>query len=563
MSRTLFWYIFRDLVRIFLLTCAVLAGIMSFGGLLRPLYEFGLDLWQVGKILSWSVPAMTAYSLPIAALFATTIVYGRLGADNEITACRVAGISHLSLTLPAMILGLLTAFVSLGMLCFIVPASMLKVEQIVYSNLARLVSGQIQRSHQIRFDHANQSVTVFAHWARVLPPDPDQPHTQAVQLDGPMIVTYEPGEKGQSQTPEYFYMARSATAFIRQDFHRDQVSMWAQLDGGVMFPRRLAGQGRRLAQASVGTTRFGPVPLPSPIRENTKFMDVLSLRQMLDHPEKSRKISSLLRAFITRDQQRQYLEHLARQLNGPDGWVELSGSGETYRLERGAAVTELARDRLVIHSEPPAQQPRLVQFRDQRRSIEVQAEQIRVRAFADPDRGRIALDIEMLGCMVYDGQDWRPRENFSRPLSVPMPPQIASMTTRPASYYVSEPDSTGQNQRKQLQRELVKLTNSAISELHARASFAVSCFALVMVGCALGMMFCSGNFLGAFALSVAPALLSIALIVTGQHTCENVPPDVGSQEWSSSLKLGLWLIWSGNAAVAAIAAVLLGKLQKQ
>ena len=39
-----------------------------------------------------------------------------------------------------------------------------------------------------------------------------------------------------------------------------------------------------------------------------------------------------------------------------------------------------------------------------------------------------------------------------------------------------------------------------------------------MVGAALGMMFKSGNFLSAFALSAVPALVCIALIVTGQHT---------------------------------------------
>ena len=39
MSRTLFWYFFKDLLRIFLLASGALAGIMSFGGLLRPLTE--------------------------------------------------------------------------------------------------------------------------------------------------------------------------------------------------------------------------------------------------------------------------------------------------------------------------------------------------------------------------------------------------------------------------------------------------------------------------------------------------------------------------------------------
>src|SRR5690349_6317434 len=58
MSRTLFLYIFKDLLRIFLLTSGALAGIMSFGGLLRPVTEHGLDASQAAKMLSYFMPAM-------------------------------------------------------------------------------------------------------------------------------------------------------------------------------------------------------------------------------------------------------------------------------------------------------------------------------------------------------------------------------------------------------------------------------------------------------------------------------------------------------------------------
>src|SRR5438132_10242160 len=138
MSRTLFWYIFKDLLKIFFLTSGVLAGIMSFGGLLRPLTEHGLDASQVGRMLTYFQPAMWTYSLPIAALFATTMVYGRLSADNELTACRAAGISYLSVAMPAFVLGLIVASFSFVFLYFFVPVFALKVDTVIYSNLAQL-----------------------------------------------------------------------------------------------------------------------------------------------------------------------------------------------------------------------------------------------------------------------------------------------------------------------------------------------------------------------------------------------------------------------------------------
>src|SRR5947199_10548769 len=108
MSRTLFKYIFKDLFKIFMMASGALAGIMGFGGLLRPLTREGLDAGQVGRMLTYVTPAMTTYSFPIAALFATAVVYGRLIADNELTAARSRGISILSLSMagPALVRGM-------------------------------------------------------------------------------------------------------------------------------------------------------------------------------------------------------------------------------------------------------------------------------------------------------------------------------------------------------------------------------------------------------------------------------------------------------------------------
>src|SRR4051812_43639886 len=187
MSKTLFWYLLRDLLRIFFLTTGTLAGIMSFGALLRPLTQHGLGLGQVGQILSYFSPAMTTYSLPIAALFATTIVYGRLSADNELTACRASGISSLAMTWPALLLGLLVALVSLLFLSFIVPVFTLKVEKVIYSNIAQLIENKTPGPHKI----SSGPPSLFPQSAEVRPSVGGK---QVVDLYSPMIFTYPPGD---------------------------------------------------------------------------------------------------------------------------------------------------------------------------------------------------------------------------------------------------------------------------------------------------------------------------------------------------------------------------------
>jgi len=120
MTKTLFWYIFGSLLKSFLMTTAGLAAMLSFAVLLRPLTENGLDFGQVCRLLLYSLPAVCAYSLPVSALFATTMVYGRFAADGEMTAMRASGISYLSprrfsIALPALVLGLVVAVSSLSM----------------------------------------------------------------------------------------------------------------------------------------------------------------------------------------------------------------------------------------------------------------------------------------------------------------------------------------------------------------------------------------------------------------------------------------------------------------
>ena len=59
MGRTLFWYVFKDLVKIFFMASGALAGIMSFAALLRPLTQNGLDGSQVVLLLRYMMPAMS------------------------------------------------------------------------------------------------------------------------------------------------------------------------------------------------------------------------------------------------------------------------------------------------------------------------------------------------------------------------------------------------------------------------------------------------------------------------------------------------------------------------
>ena len=553
MSRTLFFYIFKDLIKIFLLTSGALAGIMSFGGLLRPLTEHGLNAAQAVKMLSYFMPAMTTYSLPIAALFATTVVYGRLAADNELVACRAAGISFFSIGLPGLVLGLAVALISLLFLCFIVPVFTLKVERVIYSNLAQLISNEIDRTHQIKF----QDTTIFAQEAAVVPESERRPDEQIVRLGGIMIVAYEKVDSTvpntrQLQVPKEFYLAKQATVYIRRS-KSDQFTLEAQLEqpGGAMFPRGF-GEGERL-QGGIAQTQFGPIVIDSLIREETKFMDVRRLHELYVDPAGSRKVQEQVLKITQALQEQQYLAAIARPLAAPNGVYRFTSGKDVYDLVSPKGAVAMRNDRLVV---APA---RLVQLRDGKPEFTWDAAEIEISA-RPVGEDRLTVQTTLRDVIAKTADTSTARSSFARHFIVPMPQNLRDLEGQTVDFY-QRGEGITREQWTYLQRELLRLSNGIQSELHSRASFAVSCLILVVVGCALGMMFRSGNFLSAFALSVIPALVCIALIVAGQHVCENIPWKLDN--FRNPLNFGIGLIWSGNAAVLVLAVALWGRLARQ
>ncbi|MGA2233349.1 MAG: LptF/LptG family permease [Tepidisphaeraceae bacterium] len=577
MSKTLFWYLFRDLVRIFLMASGALAAIMSFGGLLRPLTENGLDAAQVGKMLSYLTPAMMAYSLPAAALFATTVTYGRLAADNELTACRAAGISYTVIGLPALVLGLMVAIFSILLLCFIVPVFSLRVEKVIYSNLANVIVNKIERNHQIRFGTLSGASTVFAQDARVLPADPNSPDAQRVELIGPAIVTYEkPDAVTKLRLPKEFCTAQSAVVRIHpagDDPVLDPGEMTIQLLQGAKFPRTL-GQNNQVGMESLNPP---PMPLPNPIRENVKFMKLWDLVKLSADPSTSERVSLAVAALLKQDQEKAFLLELAAERNATRRLTTAEAPDEVYDLRTTGPAPTLEGDELVFTSDAPAKpgdpvqrQVSLVMLDHQRIVQTAEAHEARLRARADNENGFMVVSLALndaalrtpdmgLGAVPAETKTWE------RNIDVPMDVAIKELRqTRTLSAYAKDQKLDAYDANF-LRREQVVVNNAVRGELHSRASFAVSCLILVLVGSALGMMFKSGNFLTAFAVSFAPALLCITLVVAGQQTADHIP-DVISPKFLSHnhpLQLGIALIWSGNAIVAIIAAALIGRLRRR
>lgn len=110
-------YILRQAVVTLLITLAVFTFVLLLGGLMRKMSDMlvnqQLGLSAVGWFLLLVTPRILSFSLPMAMLATTLLVFGRMSADSEVTAMRASGISLGQIAAPVILLAVL-----MGGLCF-------------------------------------------------------------------------------------------------------------------------------------------------------------------------------------------------------------------------------------------------------------------------------------------------------------------------------------------------------------------------------------------------------------------------------------------------------------
>jgi len=121
MLLTLNKYIFRELLRVFILSVIALTLMLSLGSILQPVQQFGVGPRQVLSLMGYFLPIILTFVLPMAALFACSLVYGRFAGDSELDACRASGISLTKLVYPGLALAIIVAIANLFLSFYVMP----------------------------------------------------------------------------------------------------------------------------------------------------------------------------------------------------------------------------------------------------------------------------------------------------------------------------------------------------------------------------------------------------------------------------------------------------------
>ncbi len=525
MIKTLHTYISRELGKVAVLALVALTVVMTIVAIIEPLRKFGLSTSQAVAFFGYTLPVMFSLTLPIAALFATTIVYGRFSQDNELLACRASGISTIRLLKPALVLGAIVTVASLVLSSFVAPKVAGMGERAIRDNVRSMAYHRLRTRNYLKLE------SLILHADRVYP--------ERDALRGVVIID--------TQRPTDHRIIVASEAHVKFDNIEGQTYCSVNL-GKLAIVRTKNSEVFWEASQQIPRRK-----LPGLAREKPAFFDWLRLLAIRRDPARHPEIRRALVDIRHEISKMMLAKELTDTINAGKAYIRLQAGQDTYEITAGTAKVAADGAAVLGSATGPDGRKRRVTVKVKRRgavrqTIISDSGKVKASWLADwqADRETWLVSISLEGpAQLYSPFDDEPsrRDGWKIDQCV-MPPDVVQSAEKinlTDLYDRAEAVTANEhilNQIKYLKQSRVpKLIGRVTAEIHGRPAYCLSCFLLVAMGGALGLIFRGGQMISAFALSVIPAAVVIVMILMGKEMVSN--PD-------SSRTVGLMAIWGGN-----------------
>ena len=108
-------YILKEFFHSFLLSIVVFTFVLLVGNIIQLadlVINKAVDIFSVLKLFFYLVPWLLSFTLPIAALTAVILTFGRLSSDGELTAMKASGVGLYRISFPVLMVGAVFSFAS-------------------------------------------------------------------------------------------------------------------------------------------------------------------------------------------------------------------------------------------------------------------------------------------------------------------------------------------------------------------------------------------------------------------------------------------------------------------
>lgn len=546
-----------DMLKTTAMSTAAFTLVMTVIGILEPLRKQGLAAGEVVSVLGLTFLLMLSLALPIATLFAATIVYGRFSQDNELTACRASGVSTTSVLKPALWAGGAVTLITLLLGNFIVPRMAEGAGAAMYGNMKGVFFNMLNRRGSVE----SEGLTIRAEWADLSTDTLYGPVVIRNRSDKDLKIDPDTGER----IPEPAPFMVAATAEVLDFKQTPEGDTYVQI---VLYEAR-GELGEQLGMQESGVVELGP--LRNPIKKSTSMFTpwstlLGSLRDPSQHPEIQEKLLEERRDIANE----MFAREVISTIDAGRAYHGLSGESVRYEIRAARAVMDGVSAVSLHGGVAPDGGQQLVEVREIHSDggITVRtASHGEVETKWSPFRNasmvtiRLSKPVWVLASATGDSEAKRRKGPWEKGGDLALPSHISQALERiPLSDLLANPG--GYTTDEDMIRRIIflrdvrapKFNNANIAMMHFRVSYGASCFLMVAMGAALGLMFRGGQVLAAFALALIPAATVLIMAMMGKEMVRN--PAVPTVN-------GLMCIWGGIAMILVANLIVYWRLSRK
>lgn len=527
---TLQRYVFRELLRIFILGTVGLTLILSLGGVLAPVQEYGLAPRQVVHMLLYFMPITLTFVLPLAALFASALTYGRFAGDNELDACRASGVSLYTMVYPGLVLAILVAIANLLLSFHVLPYFVHLAEKSLKADAKQILFRNIERRGFYKMPPDGRFL-IYA----------DHVDQRRDMLSGIVVVQYDQGAITKIHTAD----AAKIQFDPHDKFNEVKLDVYGVRQmgqpGDVWFTSKQASLEYHFGSLLGDDIKFKKVHEMKQIRANLMLFDPIAKTALATYSQLAtealaRDLSEHLRAPGDRGYELRGVQRVVRltaagcALNDKHAITLIGPVGvEEYDATSGKHLRTLRCDTAVIHVDEDVAGPGLDLdlFSPRVEGTGQLLVRHHIRGLGMPDSLQQGLHrVGILDTVLAEGA---------------------------ATVLQGPPTSMLSSLQKQLDRDIRRTLLDIDAEMNTRLVFGIGCVPMILIGIGMGIINRGGHVLSAFGASCVPAAVLAVTILSGKNIMKNTMSEGIS---------GIGVMWSGLIALTILAAFIYRRLAR-